>query len=137
MVSTQLRDLEAAGMRGVEALGGSSHSSRDSKEQRGWDRVERMYMKFYCYMLLCRGGKYYVGHTEDLTERMSQHEAGLGGRFTSKHLPVVLVWHQEFADRRQAKSCEAALKKWSRAKKEALIAGNYEAIQHLAKPLGS
>jgi putative endonuclease len=45
---------------------------------------------------------------------------------------VVLVWSQYFADITAAIAAERQIKGWRRAKKEALIAGDFEAIQRLA-----
>ncbi len=90
-------------------------------------------MAFYVYMLRCGNGTYYVGHTDDLTARLLQHESGVGANYTAKHLPVELVWSNEFQDREQAKRVEKQLKGWSRAKKEALMAGDWDRIQELAQ----
>jgi len=76
---------------------------------------------FWAYMLHCRGGAFYVGHTDDLERRFAQHESGAIKGFTSDRLPVKLVWSQEFGTRFEAKEAERRLKGWSRAKKMALI----------------
>jgi putative endonuclease len=87
----------------------------------------------YMYILECGDGSYYVGSTWDLTRRLWEHENGLGGRHTSKHLPVKLV-HCEFYPRIiDAYARERQVKGWSRAKKEALITGDVEALARLAQ----
>jgi len=90
-------------------------------------------MSFYCYMLHCRGGYFYVGHTDDLDVRLAQHEQGLVPGFTRDHLPVKLVWCETFPTRDEAKAAERRLKGWSRAKKMALIRGDWGEISRLAK----
>jgi len=92
-------------------------------------------MSFYAYMLRCSDGSYYVGHTDDLDARIATHQAGLLSGYTQKRRPVQLVWHQEFAERDQAFAAERQIKGWSRAKKEALIRGDWDAIQLLSRKL--
>ena len=94
-------------------------------------------MSFYAYMLHCRGGYFYVGHTEDLEKRIGEHNSGLIRGFTSDHLPVELVWSQEFETRYEAVAAERQIKGWSRAKKMALIRGDWARISMLAKGKGS
>jgi putative endonuclease len=90
-------------------------------------------MSFWVYMLHCRGGTFYIGHTDDLDRRIAQHESGAMTGFTSDRLPVKLVWSQELTTRHEAKDAERQLKGWSRAKKIALIRGDWKRISELAK----
>jgi putative endonuclease len=90
-------------------------------------------MSFWTYMLHCRGGAFYVGHTDDLERRIGQHQTGAIKGFTVDHLPVQLVWSQDFSTRHEAKEAERQLKGWSRAKKMALIRGDWVRISQLAK----
>ncbi|MEO7247407.1 MAG: GIY-YIG nuclease family protein, partial [Novosphingobium sp.] len=90
-------------------------------------------MPFWTYMLHCRGGYFYVGHTDDLDRRIGEHKSGLIRGFTADHLPVELVWSEEFQTRDDAKATERKLKGWSRGKKLALIRGDWERISMLAK----
>ncbi len=63
--------------------------------------------------------------------RMRQHEDGLIG-YTAERKPFSLVWQGEFESRAEALQFELQVKGWSRAKKEALIAGDWVGIQRLA-----
>ena len=90
-------------------------------------------MAFYAYLLCCNDGSYYAGHTDDLEFRLAQHQAGALGGYTARRLPVSLVWCDMFAERDQAFWTERKLKGWSRAKKEALIAGDWNLLQALAR----
>ena len=90
-------------------------------------------MPFWTYMLHCRGGYFYAGHTEDLEKRIWQHENGRLPGFTHDHLPVKLVWSHEFADRNAAREMEQRIKGWSRAKKIALIREDWKEISRLAR----
>jgi len=88
----------------------------------------------YAYMLRCADGAYYVGSARlGLEQRLAEHNAGTYGGYTSKRLPVVLVWSEHFLDITDAIAVERQIKGWSRTKKEALIRGDYELIRLLAK----
>ena len=88
----------------------------------------------YVYMLRCADGSYYVGKTDrPLAERIGDHSVGLGGRYTAARLPVALVWSQDFDRYSDAVAAERQIKGWRRAKKEALIRGEWERLPELAK----
>ena len=84
-------------------------------------------------MLHCADRKFYVGHTDDLEVRLAQHERGELPGFTSTRLPVKLVWCDEFPSRYEALAAERQIKGWSRAKKLALIRGDWTLISALAR----
>jgi predicted GIY-YIG superfamily endonuclease len=90
-------------------------------------------MSFWAYMLHCRGGVFYTGHTDNLEVRIAQHQAGEVPGFTANLLPIELVWSQEFPARIEALEAERRIKGWSRAKKMALIRGDWAEISRLAK----
>jgi predicted GIY-YIG superfamily endonuclease len=88
---------------------------------------------FFVYMLRCRNGSYYVGSTDDLETRVNQHQHGTFGGHTARLRPVTLVWSVAIPTRDQALVLEFQVKRWSRAKKEALIAGDWEALKRAAR----
>ena len=90
-------------------------------------------MGFWTYMLHCNGGAFYVGHTDDLERRIAQHEAGTTRGFDRDHLPVKFVWSEAFSTREEALTMERRIKGWTRAKKEALIVGDWNRIGWLAR----
>jgi putative endonuclease len=90
-------------------------------------------MAFWTYMLKCSDGRYYTGHTENLEHRIGQHQCGQGSRFTRARLPVTLVWSENFGTRIEALEAERIVSGWSRAKKEAMIAGNWSLVSHLSR----
>jgi predicted GIY-YIG superfamily endonuclease len=92
-------------------------------------------MAFYAYLLRCSDGSYYAGHTDDLENRMSEHASGACGDHSAKRRPVELVWSEDFPSREDAFGVERQIKGWSRAKKEALIAGDWELISRLSRGL--
>jgi tRNA/rRNA methyltransferase len=89
-------------------------------------------MSFWTYVLQCADSSYYTGHTDDLEARFGAHRSGLIAGYTQKRRPVRLVWSQEFADRDEAFRAERQIKGWSRAKKEALISGDWDGVHFLA-----
>ena len=87
----------------------------------------------WAYILRCADSSYYVGCTTDLKSRIAKHDAGTFPGYTASRRPVKLVWSQEFSDIRDAIEAERRIKKWTRAKKEALIQGDFEALHELAR----
>ncbi len=84
-------------------------------------------------MLRCSDHSFYVGHTDDLERRFAEHQSGLVPGYTAVRLPVVLVWSETFQTRLDALEAEQKVKGWSRAKKKALIAGDWHRISVLAR----
>jgi predicted GIY-YIG superfamily endonuclease len=79
---------------------------------------------FYVYIVCCADRSYYVGSTRSSLElRIAQHNEGTFGGYTSTRRPVMLVFHQEFGRITDMISAERQVKRWTRAKKEALIRG--------------
>ena len=78
---------------------------------------------WFCYMLRCKDGAFYVGMTNDVAVRVDKHNRGFGPEFTKKRRPVELIWSQKFTDRNAARKREVELKGWSREKKLKLIGG--------------
>ncbi|HUT00847.1 MAG TPA: GIY-YIG nuclease family protein [Phycisphaerae bacterium] len=88
---------------------------------------------WYVYILQCADGSYYVGHTDDLDERVSQHNAGRGATWTAWRRPVMLVYQESCASMAEAVKRERQVKRWSRAKKAALISGDLEQLHRLSR----
>ena len=76
----------------------------------------------FVYILRCADGSYYVGRTVDLATRLNEHQSGVGANFTAIRRPVEMVYAEEHSTMRGSADREHQLKRWSRAKKEALIA---------------
>ena len=90
----------------------------------------------YTYILECSNGAYYVGSTTDMERRLEEHQAGLGGKYTSSHLPVKLVYWEEYQTIEEAFERERQIHGWTRAKKQALINGDAESLIRLCKRNG-
>ena len=83
-------------------------------------------MTAYAYIVECADGTLYSGWTNDLEKRIAAHNAGQGAKYTRSRRPVTLRYYEEFEDKSEALRRECALKKLSRAKKQALIeSGKY------------
>jgi tRNA/rRNA methyltransferase len=91
-------------------------------------------MVFWTYILRCADGSYYTGHTEDLENRVADHQHGKFPGYTHDRRPVELVWSQDFGTRIEALEAERKIKPWSRAKKEALIAGDWKLLSYFSAP---
>ena len=92
----------------------------------------------FLYILVCADGSYYTGTTRaDLELRVAQHNAGTYARsYTAQRRPVALVFAQWFDRITDAIEAERQVKGWSRAKKEALIKGDWDSLQKLSKRRG-
>ena len=90
-------------------------------------------MSFWVYILRCADGSYYTGHTDNLEQRIGQHDAGAIEGYTHSRRPVTLMWSQDFPTRLEALESERQVKDWSRKKKEALFRSDWEALSAAAK----
>ncbi len=90
-------------------------------------------MKGYMYILLCGDGSYYTGSTTNLELRLDEHQKGDGANHTRKHLPVKLLYFEEFSRIDDAFYREKQVQGWSRSKKEALINGDINKLKELSK----
>ena len=88
-------------------------------------------------MLRCSDGSYYVGHTDQMEVRIAAHERGEIAGYTRMRRPVTLVFAKEFPAREEALAREMQIKGWSRAKKEALLKGNWSRLEWLSRGHGS
>ena len=88
----------------------------------------------YVYILECSDGTYYTGLTNNLTRRFNEHQFGrTEGSYTFSRRPVELVFYAEFTDYYMAIDKEKQIKRWSSAKKKALINGEYDNLVDLAR----
>ena len=92
-------------------------------------------MGAFVYMLRCSDRSYYVGSAtgDDLAKRIAEHDEGVYGGYTSIRRPVTLVWSEHFDRITDAVVAERKIKGWGRAKKEALIEGDWISLQLLSR----
>ena len=60
------------------------------------------------------------------------HNEGRGGSYTRRRLPVALVFVETHATVESAAQRERQIKRWSRAKKEALVSGEIGSLKQLS-----
>lgn len=89
----------------------------------------------WMYILECIDGSYYTGSTKDLERRLNEHQEGKGANYTSRRLPIKLVYSEEYERVADAFYREKQVQGWRRAKKEALISGAPELLPALAKKI--
>ena len=87
----------------------------------------------WMYILECVDGSYYVGSTNDLQRRLLEHQKGRAARYTTRRLPVKLVFSEEYNHVAEAFKRKKQVQNWSRAKREALIKGDLTVLPKLAK----
>ena len=96
--------------------------------------------EFWVYILACADKSYYVGHTDDIERRLNEHlipadrATGIFS-YVSQRLPYKLVFAEGCGRREEALEAERMIKGWSRAKKETLIKGGWEAMPGICSRL--
>lgn len=91
-------------------------------------------MEVTVYILRCSDGSYYTGLTkQEIEARVWEHNAGIYDGYTAKRRPVELVFQEVYDRIIDAIARERQIKGWSRRKKEALIALDYEALPALSR----
>ena len=87
---------------------------------------------FFMYILKCNDNSYYIGQTDDIDKRISEHMQGAVSGYTKTRLPVKVVYVQDFMTRDEAINAEQQIKRWTRKKKEALINKDWETLKKLS-----
>jgi putative endonuclease len=91
--------------------------------------------QYFVYILKCSDKSYYTGVTNNIEKRFYEHQTGLiENCYTHTRRPLELVLVEEFNDINDAIAREKQIKGWTRRKKEALIAGNFEKLAEYSKP---
>jgi putative endonuclease len=85
------------------------------------------------YLLRCSDRSYTGTARSGLEQRIAEHNAGTFDGYTAKRRPVTLVYSEWFDQITDAISAERQVKGWSRAKKEALIRGDFDQLRELSK----
>ena len=90
-------------------------------------------MPFYIYILRSTSNELYIGQTSNLQNREKQHltKSSKAAKFVKDGGEFKLVFHEEYPSRLEAMRREKQLKGWTRAKKEALIAGDLVLLKKL------
>ena len=89
---------------------------------------------YYVYILKCYDKTYYTGITSNLSSRLDDHQSGkYQNSYTYNRRPLKLEFYCEYTNVEIAIEKEKQIKKWSKAKKEALINDEFQKLPNLAK----
>lgn len=80
---------------------------------------------FYAYIIRCADGSFYCGYTTDVEKRFEKHKSGKGAKYTRSHLPLEIVYIEEFESKSDALKRECEIKSMTRSQKEKLINSDY------------
>jgi putative endonuclease len=82
-------------------------------------------MGYYLYILRTSANTLYTGQTSDLKKRLREHKnkSSRSAKYVRSFSSFDLVYTEKYQTRREAMQREALLKRWTKAKKEALIRG--------------
>ncbi len=62
---------------------------------------------FYTYVIeSTRNKRRYVGTTEDLRQRLAEHNSGLGGKYTRDNRPFRLIYYEAYTSKKDAATAE-------------------------------
>lgn len=78
-------------------------------------------MVWYVYILRCNNGSYYTGITNNLAQRIAEHNSAKGARYTRTRRPVTLIYQEKYSDKSTALKREIVVKDMSRGRKEDLV----------------
>ena len=90
-------------------------------------------MSWFVYILRCANQSYYIGHTSNPEARFLRHRNNEGAQYTATYPPEAILYRERFDTEAEAMRREIQLIRWSRAKKEALIAGDRARLHELSK----
>lgn len=88
---------------------------------------------YWLYILECSDGSFYTGSTSNLEKRLTEHQQGISKCYTYSRRPVTLVFSEYFTNSFDAFTAERQIKRWSRAKKKALIKGDFILLHALSE----
>lgn len=87
----------------------------------------------WVYILRCANGALYVGMTGNLERRLERHNEGTACAYTRHRRPVTLAYSEETATTVEATVRERQIKRWTHAKKAALVAGDFRTLHSLSR----
>jgi putative endonuclease len=103
----------------VAVIPSEVEESRSASEE-----LQMRHQNYFVYILTNadRHTVLYIGVTNFLERRASEHTLGLGSAFARQYNAHKLIYYEAYSDPSGAIAREKQLKRWSRAKKEVLFA---------------
>lgn len=97
------------------------------------ERSESKDYMYYFYILRCSDNSLYCGQTNNLQRRINEHnfDKNKSAKYLRAKKPVKLVYSEEYSNLQLVMKREWQIKKWTKAKKEALIIGNKRLLKML------
>lgn len=86
---------------------------------------------YFIYILKNNQGEIYIGQTSNVEARVKRHNSNDGALFTKNKPEFRLVYQESHSTLKSAMNRELQIKKWSRAKKEALLVGDFTRLKKL------
>jgi putative endonuclease len=120
------------GFRQIDAPYGLAHGKPFYREGRV-ECLEPVEGQAFVYLLETEDGAFYIGQSHDVRERLRKHQLGLGSKHTHDHGGAKLIYVEGPFAPGTAIQRERQLKRWSRAKKEALIRGDRNLLETLSR----
>ena len=90
-------------------------------------------MNYFFYIVRCSDNSFYCGQTNNLQRRLNEHNAHKtkSAKYLRGKTPVFIAYYEKYETLQKAMKRENQIKKWTRAKKEALISGNSKLLKML------
>ncbi len=104
-----------------------------NEASKGKQRINPPTMAVFVYILRLKSGGLYVGACYDVERRYREYCSGKASRMTRVDPPTAVVYKEECETLSEARRRESQMKRWSRAKKEALIQGDFTRLKELSK----
>jgi len=81
----------------------------------------KMKNKWYVYLLRCSDNSLYCGITNNLSNRLKQHNRGKGSKYTRFRLPVKFVYLEIAENRSVVSKREYRIKQLTKKEKELMV----------------
>ncbi|MEC9247944.1 MAG: GIY-YIG nuclease family protein [Pseudomonadota bacterium] len=78
-------------------------------------------MTWTVYILECSDGSYYTGITKNLSRRITQHQTGVGAKYTKGRTPIKLIYQEAYKDRSKATKREMEIMALKKIEKQRLV----------------
>lgn len=94
---------------------------------------------YFFYILRCSDNSLYCGMTSNLQNRLKEHNSSgvKGAKYLRGKKPATVVYSETYPDKKTAMNREFEVKKWTKAKKEALVAARVNPLRSLDPQMNS